>query len=293
MEKNLTNQELTEKLRADYGSRTTNKNALEKRKHNIKSFNDINRDGLEYNKREKRILLYETIINEKIFIQFPGKEASENPAKPLDFRPKIQLENGEFALDLSFGAIWDILDEIGKNHNAYLNYVATIFFRLGYMYDYSYVSDKFRCFEVELDGGKETNQSEVEEEQLAWYCLDLPQDVWYTLNDKIGLIELENGQKISLEGFFKLVDLLFQNEDCKYYYKNVVINKKDNYKYDNGRHNSSAANLLILNYLEGNVKISELLDAFQKSRGVPAFKKRDYSKVTGGIVINTDIEQRE
>lgn len=59
-----------------------------------------------------------------------------------------------------------------------------------------------------------------------------------------------------------------------------------------GRTNSSAANLFILNYLEGNVKLSKLLDAFQKSRGVPMIKKSDYSVVTDKIVINVDIESR-
>lgn len=116
--------------------------------------------------------------------------------------------------------------------------------------------------------------------------------VWYTLNDKMGWINLGNNQVISFEGFIKLVDLLFQNEDCKYYYKNIVIDKKDKYKLSSGRTNSSAANLFILNYLEGNVKLSKLLDAFQKSRGVPMIKKSDYSVVTDKIVINVDIESR-
>ena len=88
------------------------------------------------------------------------------------------------------------------------------------------------------------------------------------------------------------IPLLFQNEDCKYYYKNVVIEKKAGYRLNNGRNNSSAANLLILNYLEGNVKISTLLDSFQKSRGVPTFKKGEYSVVTENIVINIDVQAR-
>ena len=117
-------------------------------------------------------------------------------------------------------------------------------------------------------------------------------DVCNTLNDKMGWINLGNNQVISFEGFIKLVDLLFQNEDCKYYYKNIVIDKKDKYKLSSGRTNSSAANLFILNYLEGNVKLSKLLDAFQKSRGVPMIKKSDYSVVTDKIVINVDIESR-
>ncbi len=289
----LSTSQLKEELKSDYKPRQTNREALEKRKHNIKAFNEINREGLEYNKLEKRILLYETMNNEKVFVQLPGKESIENPVMPLDFRPKVQLQNGEFALDLSFGAIWDVLDQIGKKLKGYLSYIAAIFFKLGYMHDYCHINDEFRAFEVQIVDGKEIEEIEVKKEKLDWYCLNISEDVWYTLNDVIGMIDLGNGQNVSFEGFIKLVDLLFQNEDCKYYYKNVIIKGDSNYKYVNGRNNSSGANLLILNYLEGNVKISKLLDAFQKSRGVPQIKKGDYSIVTEKMVININVESRD
>lgn len=80
--------------------------------------------------------MYKTIENEKVYIQYPGKETQDNPSKPLDFRPKVLLKNGEFALDLSFGTIWDILDEIGQRYRDSLSCIAAIFFRLGYMYNY-------------------------------------------------------------------------------------------------------------------------------------------------------------
>lgn len=293
MKRILSNDELKNELKIDYSSGTVNKNSLEIRKKNIEAFNAICREGLKYKKKENRILLYETLNNEKIYIQLPGKESIEKPEMPLDFRPKVQLSNGDMAFDLSFGAIWDILDEIGKNHNAYLSYVAAIFFRLGYMVDYLAVTEYYKSFIIDIVSGEETQLQEEEKVKLSWYRINLSNDVWYTLNDRIGWIELENGKKISFEGFIKLVDLLFQNEDCKYYYKNVVIDKKENYRLNNGRNNSSAANLLILNYLEGNVKISKLLDAFQKSRGVPSFRKKDYSIVTDGIVVNIDVETRK
>lgn len=146
---------------------------------------------------------------------------------------------------------------------------------------------------MQIVDGKEIEEIEVKKEKLDWYCLNISEDVWYTLNDVIGMIDLGNGQNVSFEGFIKLVDLLFQNEDCKYYYKNVIIKGDSNYKYVNGRNNSSGANLLILNYLEGNVKISKLLDAFQKSRGVPQIKKGDYSIVTEKMVININVESRD
>lgn len=291
MSRILSNDDLACALKADYSAKTINKESLVKRRWNINAFNNLGRKRLKYGKREKRILLYETLEGESIYIQFPGKESIENPKMPLDFRPKVKLKSGEYARDLSFGAIWDILDDISKNHNAYLKYVATLFFRLGYMHEYKKMDETYACEILKIDNSRESI-IETENVRLEWYCIQLGEDVWYTLNDKMGWINLGDNQEISFEGFIKLVDLLFQNEDCKYYYKNVTIKKKKNYKLDNGRNNSSAANLLILNYLEGNVKLSRLLDSFQKSRGVPTFKKGDYSIVTDKIVTNIDVESR-
>lgn len=291
MAKILSNDELVGLLKADYSAKTINKESLIKRQWNINVFNALDRKQMKYGKLEKRILLYRTLEGEEIYIQYPGKESVENIKMPLDFRPKVKLKSGDYAIDLSFGAIWDILDEISNNHNAYLKYVATLFFRMGYMHEYEKINENYECEIVKINRGEERVERK-EIISLEWYAIQIEDDVWLTLNDKIGWINLENGQQISFEGFIKLVDLLFQNEDCKYYYKNVVIEKKDDYKLTNGRTNSSAANLFILNYLEGNVKLSKLLDAFQKSRGVPGIKKGDYSLVTDKIVINVDIEPR-
>lgn len=291
MAKILSNDELAGFLKADYSSRTINKESLLKRQWNIDAFNALDRKQMKYGKQEKRMLLYKTLEGEEVYIQYPGKESVENIKMPLDFRPKVKLKSGEYAIDLSFGAIWDILDEVSNNHNAYLKYVATLFFRVGYMHEYIKIKENYDCEIVKINKGEEI-VGENEQISLEWYAIQLDDDIWYTLNDKIGWINLGNGQEISFEGFIKLVDLLFQNEDCKYYYKNVVIEKKDDYKLTNGRTNSSAANLFIINYLEGNVKLSKLLDAFQKSRGVPGIKKSDYSLVTDKIVINVDIESR-
>lgn len=282
----LTNEELKKELKVEYSREMLGK-ARTTRLMNIQAFNGLSRKGFFYNKKEKLILLYETQKNEQVYIQFPGKESIGNPEMKLDFRPKLQDDSGKFIDDLSFGTIWDILDEIGKEHKAYLPYIACIFFTMGYMHNYKEYNKEYKCYEINYKS-KDKSIKEIGCEVMNWYGLYFSDDIWYTLNDKIGLIKLESGQSISFEGFIKLVDLLFQNEDCKYYYKNVIINNKKDYKLDNGRLNSSAANLLILNYLEGNVKISNLLNAFQKSRGVPTFLKRDYAVVTDNIVINID-----
>lgn len=130
----LTNEELRDELKIEYSANTVLKEAAEKRRFNIHAFLDIERRDLRYNQKERRVLLDTTLKYEKIYIQFPGKESIKNPAMPFDFRPKLQLEDGSMLQDASFGFIWDILDEIGKEHKAYLSYVAAIFVRMGFIW---------------------------------------------------------------------------------------------------------------------------------------------------------------
>lgn len=290
----LSNEELRKELSMSYSRKTVLKDATDRRKYNIDAFNKINREKLKYNKTECRLLLYETLQGEKIYIQFPGKESEGETKKPNDFRPKLQFSNGgELMQDASFGFIWDILDEIGKSRKVDLYFVAALFLRIGYMHGYEKVSEKVMRETLRIKNGSIESVERSEDELFEWYKISLSDDVWYTLNDKIGPIKVsEDSRFISFEAFIKFVDLLFQNEDCKYYYTNVVIKGKKDYKLKNGRPNSSAANLCILNYLEGNDRLSNLLNVFQKSRGVPNFKKSDYAIVTDGIVQNIDLIQR-
>ena len=284
----LTTDKLKAALKMEYGSRRTNAESKEKRKFNIAAFLDLDRNGLQYMSRERQLLLYTTQRKEKIYIQYPGKESVENIAMPKDFRPKLQLADGSYMQDASFGFIWDIIDSIGKAHKHELSYVAAIFLQMGYMYGYLKEKAEYPVKELEMIDGVVETEVVTGKEVLEWYRLNISDDVWYTLNDRIGDIEISGGQKISFEAFIKFVDLLFQNEDCKYYYRNVVIRKKDDYKYENGRTSSSMANLQILNYLQGYERLSALLDVFQKSRGVPGFRVRDYAIVSDGIVQVTD-----
>lgn len=163
-----------------------------------------------------------------------------------------------------------------------------LFLSVWALYGYKKVNEEHFSRDLLIEDDIIQEELEWAKVLLEWYRLNLADDLWHTLNDHIGMIKISENQKISFEGFIKFVDLLFQNEDCKYYYKNVIINGNQRYKYGNGRPNSSAANLLILNYFEGNERISTLLNSFQKSRGVAHFKNSDYTLVTDGIVINTD-----
>ena len=115
-----------------YYNRLVLNQSKDRRLYNIESFNSIYRSSLKYNNLEKRLLLYTTLLNEKIYIQYPGKESAlDDKPKPYDFRPELSSSSGAFISSASFGDIWDSIDYIAKRHNAYLSIIAAIFLRIG------------------------------------------------------------------------------------------------------------------------------------------------------------------
>lgn len=291
MPKLLANMELRERLKIEYNKKDVLKESKRKRKKNIASFLGISRDSLKYGVKEKRILLYETLKGEKIYIQYPGKESTNKEPRPLDFRPELETVNGTFMQNITFGYIWDILDEIGRTHNGYLCLIAALIIKEEYMYDYQMCNEQYESYIVDYENNKVSKDSPL---TLEWYKLNLDDDVWFTLNDKVGDIKINNNEVISLEAFIKFIDLLFQNEDCKYYYINKVEKGKvstiDEYDLKNGRNSSGDANLAILSYLQKKKKLSDLLNEFQKGRGVTSYRKSDYSIVTDDIVVNLEVQ---
>lgn len=286
----LSTEELKDRLTFEYNSREVLSESKRLRKYNVLAFNALSREHLEYNKQERRLLIYTTQKGERIYIQYPGKESDigRKEVMPLDFRPELQKADGEFIPDISFGDIWDILNDIGSEAKKYLPFVSAIFLHIGYMHNYENVNSDCEYIDLDITDKKEIGRGFIKHN---YYRLNLSEDVWYTLNDRIGDIKLDEQNRFSFEAFIKLVDLLFQNEDCKYYFKNVVIRGNDKYNFDNGRTQSSEANLLILSHLEGHTRLSSLLNSFQKSRGVPSYKKHDYTVVTDGMVFQ--IEKRQ
>lgn len=266
------------------------RSSRERRLHNIESFISLDRTGLTFNSSERRLWLFTTIEGEAVGIQYPGKESIEsNEPKIYDFRPIVRLQDGSFIPDLTFGDIWDIFSEIGRDHQAYLCFLASFVYDMGYLQRYEHVNECYSSELISVTDGEESI-TEVTSTSLDWYKLSVNEDVWYTLNDRIGRIAVSDSQTISFEAFVKFMDLLWQNEDCKYYYKKAILYRNLSYatKLDSGRINSSGANLLILNYLEGHESLSSLINKIQKGRGVASFKKADYQIVTDGLVINIE-----
>ena len=275
----ITQLEIRNRLQFDY-NRGVLSESKDRRKYNIEQFNAIPRGSLAYEIEEKRVLLYTTIEGEKIYIQFPGKESVRDIPYPYDLRPELCLEDGTFIAPASFTHIWDTMDYIAKTHNAYLYIIATIFLKIGYMHGYIKTSGSYYSELV-----SKTSIKRDKDVELDWYSLGIDEDIWYTLNDGIGKVPFSNAE-VTIEALFKYIDLLFQNEDCKYYYQNVFIKKISSYGLTSGRNSSSDTVLSVISYLKGDTLMSQLINGVSKGRGIVSFKKSNYETITNGLVKN-------
>lgn len=244
----------------------------EQKLENINSFNSLSRDGLVSGETECRILLYETLVGEKVFMQYPGIESTrEGPRRyALDARPVLQKADGTYADDMDFKKIWDIIDCIGQDHRADIDILATIFLKIAYMLEYQHNEKEYIREVINAEAGRVLSSENI---YFVWNSLNIDEDICETLNDRFGL---QNG--ISVEGFLYYNDLLAQNEDCKYYYL-----QGDRWNITAGRINNCLSHLTVISHIRGCIGISKLIDSFQRT-GVAPLPQSRFGEACGDLV---------
>lgn len=273
----ISNQELRERIRTTIPKRTPYNVEKKKKLENIENFNKLSREGLESGKLERRVLLYRTQCDERVYIQYPGRESKRSESKrggrnvfPLDARPIIQKSNGEILPDMNFRRIWDIIDKIGQDHKADCDILAVLFLRIAYMIGYQHNDAEYLSETINIATGEIAKSEKI---KLCWNSFVIDSDVADTLSDKFELLE-----GISLEGFLYYNDLLAQNEDCKYSYLNG-----QQWDIKTGRINNCLSHLTLISHVLGYMGISELIDKFQRTGVAPLAQKR-FVEVCGDLV---------
>lgn len=251
-----------------------------RREENIKDFSALSRDGLEFGKTERMLLLHTTQDKEKIYIQYPGKETKNSKTeriRPWDFRPKVQLADGTFMKDLTFAEIWDDISEIQKTDKNALAVLASILFKMAFMAEHEKANGEYYYKDIDI------------QENAAVYT-DKIKFSWYKPN--FNLNELDNIQKVigkirgvSLEAYLLFNDLLAQNEDCKYYYRDVKL-KGEKWNHNVGRRNTLLSHVSVIAYLQGKITFSQIMSRFQAGSGVAPCKINEISEITNGIITN-------
>lgn len=239
---------------------------------NINSFDSLPRAGLASGKTECRILLYETLAGEKVYMQYPGVESIRGGRRQydLDARPVLQKSDGSYSEDMDFKKIWDIIDKVGQDHRADIDILATIFLKIAYMIDYRHNEEEYVSEIIDIETDSILSSQRI---RFVWNSLNLDLDVLETLNDRFGL---QNG--ISLEGFLYYNDLLAQNEDCKYHYL-----QGDSWNETAGRINNCLSHLTVISHIRGAIGISKLIDSFQRT-GVAPLPQSRFGEACGDLV---------
>ena len=253
--------------------------ALDKQLVNVKAFSELDKAGLEHGVKERRLLLYTTEFGEKIYIQYPGKETKNTndlKIRPWDFRPKVLNSNGEWMKDQSFKDIWDEIDKLNELDDSYLSLIATLFLRCSMLLDTKLVEEEYYYEDINpetdviLEKGKIT---------FKWYKLTLNEECLQYISKKVP----QMGGNFSTKSYLIMNDLLCQNEDCKYYYRDKIV-KNEEWKGKIGRHNTYRTHASIINYLEGHLSFSQIMDMFQRGMGVAPLPDSKVEEATEGLV---------
>lgn len=244
---------------------------------NIRSFTGLARNGLQFGNIERRVLVYTTQQNEKIYYQFPGSESVRQGARafPNDARPILIKSNGDQAADMDFKKIWDIIDILGNSHKADADIMGVVFLRIAYMLEYQHKSFNHLFEDIDISSNSISDTGMI---NLSWYCLSLDQDVIETLNDRFILSNTD----ISFEAFMYYNDILAQNEDNKYYYLKGLSQEQILQK-GNGRINNCLSHLTVISHIRGFIGISKLIDSFQRT-GVAPLPQSRLNEACGDLV---------
>jgi hypothetical protein len=255
-----------------------------KRETNIVWIQQLDRQGLEYGKAERQILIDRTRAGEQLFLQYPGKESARDDSfqRPWDFRPKIELTDGTYGPDWSFGDVWDNLFvklDVGTQESVEVaRILSVLFYRMAFMMDHE------EAPRVEA----KTRDVHFPHERVSEYYTrgygrlfryKPPLEVVDALSSRFG-----DWGGMSLEGFLHLNDLMAWNEDVKYYYRETEGGSEEWNWPRTGRINNLLTHVSVLGIITGDLKLTRLLNKFQRQRGVATVTGDEAETISKGLI---------
>ena len=243
----------------------------------IKNIKNANEDyDLKYTITEERLTLYQTTSGEKVAIQYPGQETmgpNEGKIRPYDFRPRIIDINNNVVKDLDFADMWSIVEDINKNHHAFIKSLSALFFRMGRMIDNHSIT---KSYEYEVISISDSRIIATGNRELSWNQLAIDHEIIESLNFHIPCVYIDTNTSISFEAFLYFFSLILENEDIKYYYKKRNLTS--------GRIPTSDSMLLLSSYFSGSTSISTLLQRYVSGYGVGKCLSSEIGPATCGLV---------
>lgn len=262
---------------------------------NIDAFLNIDREGLENGRLEKRLLMYKSLMDEAIYIEYPGKESTKayetrekkNLLNPNDFRPELYTKEGEVLAKMSFVDIIEALVEYSHNHDKEtMQRMAALIVKIAYMKGYknkelNHPSHRIIIYEDKTRAVMEEKTEDVIER--FFFPINKETKEYLKTWDRIRLPSRHHEKKIdvSIEGFLYYLDVLAQQEDCKYYYKEKSKGGKT-IDVKVGRINNLLTVVNVIDRLLCDRPYGDIVSAI--GRYVRPIRAKDIESVTGGII---------
>lgn len=269
---------------------------------NIETFFALDRTGLENGNREHLLLMYTSSARENIYAQYPGKESTDAYAasaknrviNPNDFRPELYLPGGSLIAKLSFSDIAVSLSDYKELiTREQLQVFAAILIRAAFMEGYIYCEKNHPRFLVTFEDGNRKISAEAPL-RVGRYFLHLNDGLrqelktWPTIN--VPSRNRDGTVAITIEGLLFYLDILAQQEDCKYYYLAQNLCRRhylapDKYRQRPigvGRVNNLLTIVNLIDCLMQEQPIKIILDSLKN--GVRPISPIYFERVTGGLV---------
>ena len=233
----------------------------------------VNRTGLEFGKKERQLLIHTTRKNEKIYIQYPGKESTGS--RPWDFRPIFYDSSGNINKNnQSFGDIWATIE-----NNELLRIIATLLYRTAYMIDHTEIP-KFKTLSRDIT---------YDEVEVISAEKNIQRTNFYKYQPKIEIIDeisevCDDWGKMSFEGFLHYNEILTWNEDCKYHYRDLQKENTGKWLNKTGRVNTLLTHIRILGYILEDVRLADIFNDFSKLRGISPATDVEIFKICHGMI---------
>lgn len=256
--------------------------AGQRRFHNIQWILNLPKDDLLFQSKVKQILIHETSIGEKVYIQYPGKESIREGDKkrPHDFFPRILTRTG-YASGMSFWDIWRLLfEQLEPRREAMkeeMRILAAIFYRMAFMVDHNPVDFSSTVKRISYTVNDEESETSSNDETLgSLFIYQPPSSILEYFSGKIDC------GGISLEAFLHYNNLLAWNEDCKYYYRAKLKDKP--WMNATGRINNLLTHITVLGYILGELKTFDIFYKFSAGAGVAPATSTEIQRITDGLV---------
>ena len=238
----------------------------QRRQENIDWVRQLDLEQLVYNKTERQVSVVTTGQGERIAIQYPGKESIQGRKKwknDWDFRPKLVNRDG---VDLTFEQIWDpLFDDLrqlsGESRKQVGSVLATLYYRIAYMVDYSKnLEDRYptKTIQVGSSLAEEASSNSIEVGPF-WAYKPLSPAVDFVAS------AVPRWAGMSFEAFLHYNSLLAWNEDMKCLAK---FGHEWSAGDPRGRINTLLTYIRVIGFIVDEVRPSALLGGFARLRGM-------------------------